>query len=100
MKKTPISARKDKTYKFLLFVSGMSSKSISATENFRSIADEYLGDDFELEIIDIRKDRQLALQYQIIGLPTLIKLNPQPTRVILGDLSEKEKVLKILNIIE
>ena len=76
----------------------MSSKSISATENFRRIADEYLGDDFELQIIDISKDRPQAINYQIIGLPTLIKLYPKPERIILGDLSEKEKVLRILNI--
>lgn len=76
----------------------MSSKSISATENFRAIADEYFGDDFELEIIDISKDRSLALKYQIIGLPTLIKIHPLPERIILGDLSEKDKVLRILNI--
>jgi len=98
VKKTNIGAPRDKTHKFILFVSGMSSKSISATENIRKIADEYLGDDMDLEIVDVSKDRQQAVQNQIIGLPTLVRVTPKPSRIILGDLSDKEKVLRILNI--
>jgi circadian clock protein KaiB len=82
----------------LLFISGMSQKSGNAIENLRRICDEYLKDDFTLEIIDISKQKELAAHYEIIGIPTLIKTSPDPKRVILGDLSDREKVLRILDI--
>ena len=76
----------------------MSVKSGHAIENLRRICDQYIKDDFELEIIDISKDQQQAMAYQIIGVPTLIKTFPDPRRTILGDLSDTKKVLKILDI--
>ncbi len=84
--------------KFILFVSGMSVNSINAIENITKIGNKYLDGKFELEIIDINKEKHQAAHYQIIGLPTLIKIEPSPVRTILGDLSETDKVLKILNI--
>lgn len=85
-------------HKFMLFVSGMSVKSGHAIENLRKICDQYLKDAYELEIIDISRDTEQAVIHQIVAIPTLIKTNPAPRRIILGDLSDKEKVLRILNI--
>ena len=85
-------------HKFMLFVSGMSVKSGHAIENLRKICDQYLKDTYELEIIDISRDTEQAAIHQIVAIPTLIKTNPAPRRIILGDLSDKEKVLRILNI--
>lgn len=87
-------------HKFMLFVSGMSVKSGHAIENLRRICDKYLADNYELEIIDISRDKEQAVIHQIVAIPTLIKINPEPKRIILGDLSDKEKVLRILNISE
>lgn len=87
-------------YKFMLFVSGMSVKSGHAIENLRRICDQYLENNYELEIIDISRDTDQAMIHQIVAIPTLIKTNPAPRRIILGDLSDKEKVLRILNIRE
>jgi circadian clock protein KaiB len=87
-------------HKFMLFVSGMSVKSGYAIENLRKICDKYLENDYELEIIDISRDTDQAIIHQIVAIPTLIKIYPAPKRIILGDLSDKEKVLRILNIRE
>ena len=87
-------------HQFMLFVSGMSVKSGHAIENLRKICDQYLKDNYELEIIDISRDTEQAVIHQIVAIPTLIKTNPEPRRIILGDLSDKEKVLRILNIRE
>ena len=76
----------------------MSDKSGHAVENINRICDKYLSGKFELQIIDINRDRQMAIDYQIIGIPTLIKMLPGPKRTILGDLSDTEKVLRILDI--
>lgn len=88
----------DDIQRFILFVSGMSVKSGLAIENLRVICDTYLAGKFELEIIDISRDREQAAAYQIVGIPTLIRTNPNPPRIILGDLSDTQKVLKLLNI--
>lgn len=87
-------------HKFMLFVSGMSVKSGHAIENLRKICDQYLAENYELEIIDISRDTEQAVIHQIVAIPTLIKTNPAPRRIILGDLSDREKVLRILNITE
>ena len=85
-------------HKFKLFVSGMSVKSGNAIGNLRKICDKYLAGCHDLEIIDISRDKEKAVAYQIVAIPTLIRTSPAPRRIILGDLSDTEKVLKILNI--
>lgn len=87
-------------HKFTLFVSGMSVKSGHAIENLRKICDTYLAGNYEIEIIDISRDKDQASIHQIVAIPTLIRTNPAPRRIILGDLSDTEKVLYILNISE
>jgi circadian clock protein KaiB len=87
-------------HKFMLFVSGMSVKSGHAIENLRRICDKHLEGNYELEIVDISRDTELAVLHQIVAIPTLIKIHPAPKRIILGDLSDKEKVLRILNLSE
>ncbi|HWZ22982.1 MAG TPA: circadian clock KaiB family protein [Cytophagaceae bacterium] len=84
--------------KFILFISGMSVKSIRAIENIKNIAEEHLNGHYELEIIDLSKDKAKTMEFQIFVLPTLIKREPKPVRTFLGDLSNKEKILKILEI--
>jgi circadian clock protein KaiB len=84
--------------KFILFVTGMSVKSGNAIENFRKICESHLQGKFELEIVDISRDKEKAKMYQIIGIPTLIRTYPAPQRMILGDLSDTPKVLKVLNL--
>lgn len=78
----------------------MSVKSVHAIENLRKICDTYIKDNFELQIIDISRDKEQAVRHQIIAIPTLIKIAPDTPRIILGDLSDTQKVLKILDIVE
>lgn len=98
MNNIPNSSESEGMYQFILFISGMSAKSSHAVENMRKICDTHLSGNFELQIIDISREKQLAVEYQIIAIPTLIKINPDPRRTILGDLSDTPKVLKILDI--
>ena len=98
MENTPQDFIEDGRYHFLLFVSGMSVKSVHAIENLRAICDTYLKDNFELEIIDISRHKEQAALHQIIAIPTLIKTKPYTKRTILGDLSDTKKVLTLLDI--
>ena len=81
-----------------LFVSGNSSRSEQAIQNIRQICEQYLPDRYELEVIDVTQHPEKTREYQILALPTLLKELPEPLRKVVGDLSEKEKVLEGLDI--
>jgi circadian clock protein KaiB len=82
-----------------LYVSGMSPRSMEAIENIKRLCDEHLKDAFELEIIDIYKHPEIAAEQQIIFSPSLIKSFPLPKKILVGKLSDTDKVIKGLGII-
>jgi circadian clock protein KaiB len=82
-----------------LYITGQTPRSARAVGNLRKICDEDLGGLYELQIIDILEHPQLAEDEKIMATPTLIKELPPPLRRIIGDLSDKERVLLGLNII-
>ena len=81
-----------------LYVSGMSPKSMEAIENIKRLCDEHLTDAFELEIIDIYKHPEVALEQQIVFSPSLIKRLPLPKKTLIGKFSDTDKVIKGLGI--
>ena len=87
-----------KKFLFRLYITGNAPQSIRAILNLKRICEEHLPERYELEIIDIYKNPQLAKAAQIIAAPTLIKLAPRPTHRLIGDLSDENKVLRGLNI--
>lgn len=91
---------KDETdhYVLRLYVAGKSPKSVNAVTNLRKICEENLQGCYELEVIDLYQQPQLAQGEQIIALPTLIRKLPLPLRRIIGDLSNTERVLVGLDI--
>ena len=62
-------------------------------ENLRALCDKYLPGQFDLEIIDIYQQPAMAKEGQIIAAPTLIKSMPLPLRRLVGDFSDKERVI-------
>jgi len=85
-------------YYLRLFVTGSTSRSQQAIQNLKQICEEHLQGRYELEVIDVSKDPSQARQHQILAVPTLLKELPPPLRKIVGDLSEREKVLEGLDI--
>lgn len=81
-----------------LYVSGMSVKSMEAIENIKRLCDEHMKDVCELEIIDIYKNPEVACEQHIIFSPSLIKQSPMPRKMLIGTLSDTEKVLNALGI--
>jgi circadian clock protein KaiB len=80
-------------YVLRLYVTGMTPRSARAVENLRAICDEYLNGRYDLEVIDIYQQPGLAKGEQIIAAPTLIKKLPLPMQRIIGDMSDRERVL-------
>ena len=76
-----------------LYVTGATPRAQTAIANLRRICEQELGGRYELEIIDVLEHPQLAEDDKILATPTLIKQLPPPLRKVIGDLSDKEKVL-------
>ncbi len=85
-------------YDLKLYVSGASQRSQRAITNLNAICDEYLKDNYVLEVIDIYRSPQKALEADVLASPTLIKAAPVPTRRMIGDLSDSQRVLMLLGV--
>ena len=70
-----------------LYVAGQSSRSTAAIANLRRICDQHIPGRYEVQIIDLLRNPELAKDDQIVAIPTLIKKMPVPIRRIIGDLS-------------
>lgn len=95
-----IEELKGETYLLRLYVTGSTPQSVRAIENIKKICEEYLKGRYELEVVDLYQNPGLANGEQIIAAPTLIKKLPQPLKRIIGDLSNKERVLVGLDLRE
>ena len=80
-------------YVLRLYVTGMTPKSTLAIANVRKLCEKHLADRYELKVIDIYQQPQLAKEEQIIATPTLIKELPLPLRRLIGDMSDTERFL-------
>lgn len=85
-------------YQLRLYVTGSTPRSLLAIQNIQHICQKYLEGAYDLEVVDIYRSPEVAAQAQIIAAPTLIRLQPEPPRRTVGDLSDEEKVLIALNI--
>jgi circadian clock protein KaiB len=93
--RTPAAER----YVLRLYVTGMTPRSARAVNNLRTICDEYLDGRYDLEVVDIYQQPVLAKGEQIIAAPTLVKKLPLPMRRIIGDMSNRERVLLGLDLV-
>lgn len=91
---------KSQTWELRLYIAGQTPNSVLALENINKYCKEYLEGRYSIEVIDLLKNPQLAEGDQIFAIPTLVRKVPEPLRKIIGDLSNKEKVLVGLNIRE
>jgi circadian clock protein KaiB len=85
-------------YRLKLFVTGQTPRSRWAIKNLRRICEDVLENRYDLDIIDVLERPQLAEKEKVIATPTLIKELPRPSRRIIGDLSDSEKILEGLDI--
>jgi circadian clock protein KaiB len=76
-----------------LYVAGQTPKSVLAFTNLKQICETHLLGRYEIEIIDLLENPQLAHGDQILAVPTLVRRLPEPIKKIIGDLSNTERVL-------
>ena len=80
-------------YSLRLYVAGQTPKSVLAFTNLKQICNQHLLGRYQIEIIDLLENPQLARGDQILAVPTLVRRLPEPIKKIIGDLSNTERVL-------
>lgn len=90
--------RPPERYVLRLYVTGTTARSTRAIANVRRICEEHLKNRYDLEVIDIYQQPMLAKGDQIIAAPTLVKRLPAPLRKLIGDMSDKDRVLLGLDV--
>ncbi|MEH2071169.1 MAG: circadian clock protein KaiB [Nostoc sp.] len=82
-----------KTYVLKLYVAGNTPNSVRALKILKNILEQEFEGVYALKVIDVLKSPQLAEEDKILATPTLSKILPPPVRKIIGDLSDRERVL-------
>ena len=82
-----------KTYVLKLYVAGNTPNSVRALKTLKNILEKEFKGVYSLKVIDVLQNPQLAEEDKILATPTLSKVLPPPVRKIIGDLSDREKVL-------
>lgn len=85
-------------YSLRLYVTGNTPRSAAAIANIRGLCEEYLKGRYHLEVVDIYQRPGEAQNEQIIAAPTLIKQSPNPPKRVVGNLSDREKVIVLLDL--
>jgi circadian clock protein KaiB len=76
-----------------LYVAGQTPRSLRAVDKLQQICADQLQGRYRLAVIDLHQQPQLAREHQIVALPAVIKTLPEPLRMVIGDMSDTERVL-------
>jgi circadian clock protein KaiB len=82
------SSHQNTYYRLALFISGATTRSLRAVANLHRFCDAELRGQYELEVVDLYQSPERAKAFHVIATPTLLRLDPQPIRCAVGDLSD------------
>jgi circadian clock protein KaiB len=85
-------------YRLMLYVTGMTPRSTEAVAAIKSLCEELLAGNYELGVVDMYQEPARAQEDQIVASPTLVKRSPDPERRLVGNLSNRERVLRGLGL--
>jgi circadian clock protein KaiB len=90
----PVAVEESAHWHLRLYVAGQSPKSLKAFANLTRLCEEHLDESrYDIEIVDLVANPQLAAGDEIVAIPTLVRRLPKPMRKIIGDLSDSDRVL-------
>ena len=89
----PFSSSKPSKWLLRLYVAGNTPNSIAAFANLKEICEVHLGGQYRIEVVDLLENPTLAKGDQIVAIPTLVRHLPFPVKKIIGDLSNRQRVL-------
>lgn len=85
-------------YRLRLFVAGSSARSLRTVHELRRLCRQALGEAVDLEVVDIYQQPELAERDGVVAAPTLLRLSPAPVRRLVGDLSDEQRVLRMITL--
>jgi circadian clock protein KaiB len=80
-------------YVLRLYVTGLTSRSTRAIKHVREICEQHLAGQYDLEVIDVYQTPGRIIEDQVVAIPTLVKCAPAPVRLMVGDMSNRERLL-------
>ncbi len=97
-KKNEASKRRTRQWDFFLYVAGHNVKTRTALSNLKRLCEIQLKGKYHITVIDLLKHPRVARERQIFALPTVVRASPLPVKNIIGDLSNTEKLLNGLGL--
>jgi len=85
-------------FQMRLFIAGRTARSERCIANLKSICEQALPGRYQLEVIDVLENPQLAERERVLATPTLVKDVPPPTRRIIGDMTDAAQVISGLDL--
>jgi circadian clock protein KaiB len=82
-----------------LYIVGNSIPSNRAIVNVRRFLEKHLKDRYELNVVDVRENPEIAAKEHVIALPTLVRKFPAPLRRFIGDLSNTDRLLQGMDLV-
>jgi circadian clock protein KaiB len=98
MNTTSEDESRSESFVFQLFVAGDEAHSRAATDNLRRLCESHIDGRCEIQIVDVFKGFDIALENGIFLTPALIKVSPLPRATIFGDLSNTKELLTALQL--
>jgi circadian clock protein KaiB len=80
-------------YVLRLYVTGLTPRSTRAITTVRDVCERHLPGNYELEIVDVYQQPARVSRDQIFAIPTLVKCEPAPQRIVIGDMTNRQRLL-------
>lgn len=99
MKAKPTKARPKKAtpaskfWQLRLYVMDQTPKSRAAFASLKQICETHLKGRYRIRVVDLVKHPHLARGDQILAIPTVVRRLPSPVRIIIGNLSDTDRVI-------
>jgi circadian clock protein KaiB len=84
-------------YAFILYIAGNLPNSVQAVANLKRICADHSLKNYRLEVVDVLCEPQRGLRDGILVTPTLVKLEPEPKQIVMGNLSDVSSVLRAIS---
>lgn len=86
------------TTRFVLYVCQDTLGSNRAIANLRRLGKDVLGDRYELRIVDVLEQPEVAERERIRTTPTLVKVHPPPVRRFTRGLGDRARLAEALGL--
>jgi circadian clock protein KaiB len=94
-----VAARRSEVVVLKLYISGPTPRSAQALVQVRDLCEAALRGRYELSVVDLSQTPALAAHHQIVAAPTLVRERPLPQRKFIGDMSDRDKILRGLDVV-